>query len=60
MNITIEIKSVYGRDLIYPACEISRQFAALVDHKTLTRSQLEIIKKIGYGVEIKRPDLSTS
>ena len=53
MLITVEIKTVYGSETIYPACDKSRLFARLSGHKTLTSRALEMIKALGYQIEIK-------
>jgi hypothetical protein len=53
MTITIEIKNVYGNETIYPACDKSRLLARLSGHKTLTRRALEMIKALGYQIEVK-------
>ena len=45
-------KSVYGNTLIYPHCEKSLLFAALLKTKTLTNEALNGIKKLGYSVTI--------
>lgn len=50
MNITVEVRTVYGEDKFYPACEASRLFAQLLGQTTLTRPNLQIIKQLGYEV----------
>jgi hypothetical protein len=55
MQITIEIKSVYGRELIYPGCEVSHIFAQLANKKTLDEVDLKLIKDLGYDIKIKAP-----
>ena len=57
MKITIEIKSVYGRECIYPVCDAAKQFTALTGKKTLDRENLEAIKKLGYEIQIKEQKL---
>ncbi len=57
MNITIEIKSVYGRECIYPVCDAAKQFAALTGKITLSRQNLDAIKKMGYEVRVKEQTL---
>ena len=51
MKITVKIKSVYGIMQAYPACPQSRLFCDLTGTKTLTRSALESIKKLGFAIE---------
>jgi len=55
MEITIEAKDVYGRTLYYPACEKAQLFAKLIDKKTLTPETIEIVKKLGYTINMKQP-----
>lgn len=52
MNITIEIKNVYGCDKFYPACDKSKLIAQLAGTKTLTRHNLNTIKALGYTVSV--------
>jgi hypothetical protein len=58
MQITVEIKSVYGKSAIYPACDKSRLFAAIAGTTTLTQSALRQIKTLGYDIEVKQLTLS--
>lgn len=57
MTITVEIKSVYGNEMIYPACETAKQFAALIGTKTLTREAIAKIKALGYSIQVQAPTL---
>ena len=50
MWITVEIKTVYGNDLIYPICKTAKTFAALTGKKTLTTEAIKNIKKLGYKI----------
>jgi len=52
MNITIQIKTVYGEDKAYPLCEKSQIFARMLGTKTLTESALRDIKALGYDVKV--------
>jgi hypothetical protein len=54
MNITVKITNVYGNETIYPVCEQSQLFARLAGTKTLTRSAIELIKKMGYTVQVQQ------
>ncbi len=54
-SIKIQIRSVYGRDTIYPACETSKMFAALAGTKTLTEDAMRIIKAAGYQITVIAP-----
>lgn len=53
METTIKIskKSVYGNDLIYPACETSKLLISLMGgKKTFSNDDLVTIKKLGYTI----------
>ena len=50
--VTFKEKSVYGRNLIYPACDKSNLFAGLLSTKTLTSGQLSLIESLGYTVHL--------
>ena len=53
MQITVQIKSVYGRDLVYPVCCKSRAFAAIAGTDTLTEFTVNKIKSLGYKVLVE-------
>lgn len=57
MKITVKIKSVYGRPLIYPVCDMAKVFASFTRTKCLTKAQIEVIKALGYEVEVQTPEL---
>lgn len=50
--ITFKEKNVYGRTLIYPACDKSNIFAGLLSTKTFELRHLELIKALGYEVNL--------
>jgi hypothetical protein len=56
-SIQIEIKTVYGNETIYPACETSKLFAELTGKKTLSRVNISVIKQLGYSVTVKQVEL---
>jgi len=51
MELIIKIKSVYGEDKIYPACDTAEKFAALVGKKTFSTIDLKHIRNLGYTVK---------
>ncbi len=51
MKIIVTKKSIYGRDLVYPACDLARGFAALLGVKTFNDGQLKGISSLGYEIE---------
>jgi hypothetical protein len=48
--ITVKIKSVYGRDLIYPWCEDAKILAEMLCVKTFNEPQLNCVRRLGYRV----------
>jgi hypothetical protein len=54
MEITVRIKSVYGRELIYPVCEKAKLFALLCHKRTLDRSDIDRIKALGFLVAVEK------
>jgi hypothetical protein len=57
MKITVSIKSVYGRETIYPACQTSAFFCRLANTKTITEEMLRLIRAQGYAIEVEAPRL---
>lgn len=47
-TLKLQIKSVYGNDLIYPICEQSKLFAQLINKKTFSYGDLRLIERLGY------------
>ena len=52
MNIQVTIKQNYGKQAIYPACELSSLFASMAKQSTLTDREISIIKKLGYTITV--------
>lgn len=52
MTIQVTIKSVYGKTLIYPVDSNAKVFAELIGKRTLSTKHLELIKSLGYTVEL--------
>jgi len=51
MELIIKIKSVYGEDKIYPACDTAETFATLIGKKTFSATDLKHIRTLGYTVK---------
>ena len=51
-TIKVEIKNVYGKETIYPACPKAAIFADLVGQRTLTGQDIAKIKALGYTIEV--------
>lgn len=54
-RITVQIKSVYGEEKVYPACPVSVIFARMVGTKTLTPETLRHIRALGYEIAVEQP-----
>jgi hypothetical protein len=50
MKIHVFVKSVYGIEKIYPACEKAENFCAIAGDKTLTDKTIRYVKNIGYEI----------
>ena len=54
MELKVIVKSIYGKELIYPMCKISNVFADIAKTKTLSIEVLRSLKAIGYTItEVK-------
>ena len=51
-TIKVMLRDVYGEEKVYPACPQSEIFAQLAKQKTLTYQQINLIKDLGFVVEI--------
>jgi hypothetical protein len=51
--ITVEIKSVFGNEKIYPVSVEAHTFARLIKQKTFTEHDIAIIKDLGYEVQVQ-------
>jgi hypothetical protein len=47
-TLKLQIKNVYGNDLIYPVCDQSKLFAQLLNKKTFSHMDLCLIERLGY------------
>ena len=52
-EIILEVKNVYGNDLIYPSCHIANALIKLKDKKTFNRSDLDVFKSLGMNITWK-------
>lgn len=55
LQITVEVRSVYGRDTIYPVDAAAKAFAAIAGTTTLTVPVLKQIIALGYEVRYQHP-----
>ena len=57
MSITVRITSNYGTRTIYPVCETAKLLAELAGTKTITTQALDIIKRMGYAINVQQEQL---
>lgn len=53
LKITVTIKHAYGRELIVPVCPQAKLFAALAKQTTLTDREIDLIKRLGFRIEVE-------
>ena len=52
MKIEIYSRDVYGKQLLYPKCDIAKGFSNIAKTKTLSVENLKTICEMGYKVEL--------
>jgi len=52
MTIQVKVKNIYGCERIYPVNQKAVWLTSLTRKKTLDRDEIEVIKKLGYQVEV--------
>lgn len=57
MNITVEIRNVYGQDKIYPVCDKAQMFAQIAGTTTLLPRHIERIQVLGFKVLVKQKEM---
>ena len=58
--LIVDIRNVYGNELVYPINETAKRFCQLTKSKTLNRSTIDIIKSMGYSIKVQEWALGTS
>ena len=56
-RLKVEVKNVYGNELIYPVCDTAKRFSTLTGKKTFSPYTLKLITDLGYSVENVAPSL---
>lgn len=51
-TVQVTRKSVYGRDMLYPYNNNAKQFASLVNKRTLGNFELARIRSLGFVIEV--------
>ena len=57
MNITVEIREVYGQSKIYPVCDKAKIFADIAGTTTLLPRDIQRIQMLGFEVLVKQKDM---
>jgi hypothetical protein len=57
MQITVEIKNVYGVERIYAVCNNAKLITKLKQSKTLSKEDISILREMGYKIETKQPTI---
>jgi len=57
MEITVEVKNVYGQEKIYPVCDKAVLLTRLIGTKTIPHYALCLIKELGYVPTVKAKKL---
>lgn len=52
LSITVALEKRYGQEVIIPVCDKARVFAEIARTKELTRPTIDMIKRLGYRVEV--------
>lgn len=55
MEILVKVKSVYGKEYIYPVCDRSKLLCSLTGAKTFTVHALQTVRDLGYTVVVQTP-----
>ena len=48
MNLTIEVKTVYGNRLVYPICKKAITLCQITNQKTFSQFAINKLKEVGY------------
>jgi hypothetical protein len=56
-TVLVNVRSVYGNELVYPANSPANSFCELTRKSTLSASDLEIIRELGFRVAVQTPAL---
>ena len=52
-EIILELKNVYGKELIYPSCHIANALIKLKNGKTFSKDDLNVFKSLGLIIKWK-------
>lgn len=58
IEITVKVKNVYGKELVYPVCNTAKALALLAGHTAFTSEDMRIVKLLGYEFKVETPSLT--
>ena len=56
MKIVVRVKNIYGNKTVYPVCGDAKLFAQIAGHSTLTSMTIDLIKRLGYVIEVEQTE----
>jgi hypothetical protein len=56
-KLTLEVRNQFGRQDIYPVCELSKILVELTGRGTFNRAEIDILKRAGFDVVLTGPKL---
>ena len=56
--LVVQIKAIYGRENIYPACEQSKLLAKIANTLSLTPHTIKLAKQMGFTFTVKPGPIS--
>ena len=58
VKVIVEIKTVYGKELVYPICEQAKLFAKIAGSKTLSDDTIKHMKALGVQFELAQKEVT--
>lgn len=58
MEIVIRRRELYGSERFYPDCPKAALLARLAHRRTFTRTELFLIKELGYKIVVKQEEVA--
>ena len=55
--LIVEERNVFGNDLIYPVCELSKELTELTGNKTITEDTKRKLKALGHTLVVREKTL---
>ena len=52
MHITVQVRNVYGKEMVYPHDDTASLFAQLLQVKTFNAMQVKTIRALGYAIRV--------